>query len=66
MSDIERSQDGTSIVKNIILLAHTLDLEVIAEGVETEDQFNLLHAMGCNYFQGWYCGRPGPLPESGI
>ena len=52
-----------SIVKNIINLAHTLNLEVIAEGVETEDQFTLLYDMGCNYFQGWYCGRPAPLPS---
>ncbi len=52
-----------SIVRNIINLAHSLNLEVIAEGVETEGQFNLLHEMGCNYFQGWYCGRPAPLPK---
>jgi EAL domain-containing protein (putative c-di-GMP-specific phosphodiesterase class I) len=51
-----------SIVENIINLAHTLHLEVIAEGVETEEQFKLLHEMNCNYFQGWYFGRPGPIP----
>lgn len=53
--------DG-SIVENIISLAHTLELKVIAEGVETEEQFKALLALGCDYFQGWYCGRPGPLP----
>jgi len=53
--------DG-SIVENIISLAHTLELKVIAEGVETEEQFNALIALGCDYFQGWYCGRPRPLP----
>ncbi len=62
VSNMERSQDGKSIVKNIILLAHALRLQVIAEGVETESQFNLLYSMECDYFQGWYCGRPGPLP----
>lgn len=57
-----KNGDG-SIVENIISLAHTLNLKVIAEGVETEDQFNTLLAMGCDYFQGWYCGRPGPMPS---
>jgi len=63
VSDMERSPDGKSIVRNIILLAHTLGLEVIAEGVETEAQFNLLYSMECNYFQGWYIGRPAPFPQ---
>ena len=43
-------QDDMSIVKNIILLSHTLDLEVIAGGVETEAQFSLLTDMGYDYF----------------
>ncbi len=61
VADMGKAGD-LSIVKNIINLAHTLNLEVIAEGVETEGQFKLLCEMGCNYFQGWYCGRPAPLP----
>lgn len=56
--------EGLSIVKNIVNLAHTLHLEVIAEGVETAEQFKLLHEMNCNYFQGWYFGKPGPMPSS--
>jgi len=55
--------ESRSIVKNIIILAHTLNLEVIAEGVETEEQYQLLFDKNCNYFQGWYCGVPGPLPS---
>jgi EAL domain-containing protein (putative c-di-GMP-specific phosphodiesterase class I) len=56
------AQSDMSIVKNIIMLAHTLGLQVIAEGVETESQFSALADMGCDYFQGWLCGRPGPFP----
>ena len=63
VSGMQIAAGDMMIVKNIIMLAHTLGLEVIAEGVETEVQFNLLSDMGCNYFQGWFCGRPGPLPN---
>ena len=61
VADITSLSTGESIVENIIALAHILNLEVIAEGVETEEQFNALLALGCDYFQGWYCGRPEPL-----
>ena len=54
--------DSRLIVRNIINLAHALNLKVIAEGVEDEGQYELLYAMSCDYFQGWYCGRPAPLP----
>ncbi|WP_338560659.1 putative bifunctional diguanylate cyclase/phosphodiesterase [Acinetobacter sp. KS-LM10] len=47
-----------AIVKTIIELALTLDLNVVAEGVETEEQFLLLKENGCNTFQGYYFGRP--------
>ena len=63
VDDVTSLSAGGSIVENIIALAHTLNLKVIAEGVETEEQFNALLALDCDYFQGWYCGRPGPLPS---
>ena len=63
VSEMEASKEGLSIVQNIIALAHTLNLKVIAEGVETENQFKLLISISCDYFQGWYCGRPGSLPN---
>ena len=58
------NRDDQSIVDNILSLAKTLGLEVVAEGVETEEQFNLLYAKGCDYFQGWYFGRPSRNIES--
>jgi diguanylate cyclase (GGDEF)-like protein/PAS domain S-box-containing protein len=42
----------------IIVMAHKLGLKVIAEGVETEQQHQLLHAVGCDYGQGYYYSKP--------
>ena len=49
------------IVQTIIGMAHNLELEVIAEGVETESQQVLLRSYGCKYFQGYLLGRPMPI-----
>jgi diguanylate cyclase len=43
-----------------VRLAHTLDLEVTAESVETAEQAQRLRALGCDTAQGWYFGRSGP------
>jgi len=61
VSDILLSRDDRVIVKNIMSLADSLGLEVVAEGVETEEQFEILSLKGCHYFQGWYFGRPEKL-----
>jgi EAL domain-containing protein (putative c-di-GMP-specific phosphodiesterase class I) len=57
-----RHNDGV-IVQTIIGMARNLDLEVIAEGVETEGQRDLLDAHGCNLYQGYLFGRPTPVAE---
>jgi EAL domain-containing protein (putative c-di-GMP-specific phosphodiesterase class I) len=49
-----------AIVKAIIALAHSLDLRVVAEGVETDSQRVELRALGCDMFQGYLCSRPLP------
>jgi EAL domain-containing protein (putative c-di-GMP-specific phosphodiesterase class I) len=54
--------EDTAIANMIIELAHTLGLEVIAEGVETEEQARLLREMGCDLAQGYHFARPLP-PE---
>jgi len=52
---------GTApIVDAIVSMAHSLDLRVTAEGVETVDQIAPLRQAGCEYAQGWYFGRPAP------
>jgi EAL domain-containing protein (putative c-di-GMP-specific phosphodiesterase class I) len=55
--------EDMAVVRMIIELAHTLDLEVIAEGVETEEQADLLKEMGCDLAQGYHFSRPLP-PEA--
>lgn len=58
IGDIETSQDSAAISRAIIGLAHSLDLQVVAEGVENERQLSYLHAHGCDYAQGYLFGRP--------
>jgi EAL domain-containing protein (putative c-di-GMP-specific phosphodiesterase class I) len=55
--------EDMAIVNMIIELAHTLGLEVIAEGVESEGQATLLREMGCDHAQGHHFARPLPPEE---
>lgn len=57
---LERGADAVTLVKGIVAMAQALDLEVVAEGVETEGQASILRDLGCNYGQGYLFGRPGP------
>lgn len=52
-----------AIAKMVIGLANSMDMSVIAEGVETEDQRYFLAAIGCNNYQGYLFSRPLPLHE---
>lgn len=54
---VEDSEDA-AIVKAVIQLGHTLDLKVIAEGVEKEDQLALLRTYGVDEIQGYLISRP--------
>ncbi len=65
-SFVSQLGEGTrdmSIVEAVISLARTLDLDVVAEGVETEDQAQTLRALGCNHGQGYLFSRPVPAPD---
>ncbi len=53
----------TSIVRAIISLGHALDLDLIAEGVETETQLAELARLGCDLAQGFHWSRPLPPDE---
>jgi diguanylate cyclase (GGDEF)-like protein/PAS domain S-box-containing protein len=59
----ESSSVDTRIVTALVSLAHTLELEVIAEGVETQAQVELLREIGCDSAQGWLYAKPGPPEE---
>jgi diguanylate cyclase (GGDEF)-like protein/PAS domain S-box-containing protein len=55
---IADTEDGLEIVNTILALANSLDMEVVAEGVETEQQLQLLRKMHCAYAQGYHLSRP--------
>lgn len=56
------SRRNQLLLKSIFDIARTLDMSVVAEGIETKEQFRLLQSFGCTAFQGFYFGRPLPLP----
>lgn len=58
--ELERDAEDISIVSAILALAHALRLSVVAEGVETEAQRQLLVDLGCDVLQGYLTGRPAP------
>ena len=63
VADITNEPNAATIVRTIIGMAHTLELTVVAEGVETVQQYAFLKRNGCDCFQGYLLGRPVPLPE---
>ena len=56
--DIVTDPNDEIIVQTIISIGRKFGLEVIAEGVETQEQYEALVSMGCEYFQGYLFGRP--------
>nr|WP_315459352.1 EAL domain-containing protein [uncultured Sphingorhabdus sp.] len=63
ISRIETSATDRAIISTIAHLAHALNMRVVAEGVETEAQFALLRASGCDEVQGYLLGRPLSVSE---
>jgi diguanylate cyclase (GGDEF)-like protein/PAS domain S-box-containing protein len=64
IDDIVLNKTDNDIVKSIMLLAKTLHLAVIAEGVEEKDQFDCLVKFGCDMLQGYYISKPLPEEEA--
>jgi EAL domain-containing protein (putative c-di-GMP-specific phosphodiesterase class I) len=63
VNDLVTDSNDKTIVQTIIAMAKSMDLEVIAEGVETEAQCVILQSMGCVLFQGYLFSQPIPLVE---
>ena len=62
INDMQGSSREKAIASTIVLLAHILNLDVVAEGIETKEQYEYLKKIGCNLVQGYYVSKP-ILPE---
>jgi diguanylate cyclase (GGDEF)-like protein len=65
MHDVPDSHQAATLVSTIIHMAHALDKQVIAEGVETMDQLDFLRERGCDFAQGFVLARPTSIAEVG-
>jgi EAL domain-containing protein (putative c-di-GMP-specific phosphodiesterase class I) len=63
VKELVSDNNDQAIVRTIIAMAQSLNLEVIAEGVETEEQQLILQLNGCNHYQGYLFGKPVPIDE---
>ena len=61
--DIGRDKNSSVMVRTIINIANNFGLEVVAEGVETDEQLAFLRQYGCNKFQGYFFGKPVSVKE---
>ena len=61
--DLLIDANDLSIVKAIVGMGHSLNLAVLAEGVETQEQRNMLEQLGCVLYQGYWFGRPMPIEQ---
>lgn len=66
VSDLPDDEDDAAIVQTILTMARSLELRVVAEGVETAGQLWFLTNLGCREFQGYYFSRPLPAAEMTI
>jgi len=56
--------EDAAIARAVIALGHSLDLKILAEGIEQQEQADFLRELGCDYGQGYYFGRPQPVAPS--
>ena len=58
---VPENHDYCMIVESIVILACKLGKKVVAEGVETEEQYRYIESIGCNQIQGYYFSKPLPV-----
>ncbi|WP_144392358.1 two-component system response regulator [Pleionea sediminis] len=63
VSDIEHDSDDNIITKTIVNLGQSLNKKVIAEGIETKHQLDIVNAFGCHLIQGYHFAKPMPVNE---
>mgnify|MGYP002712919732 CR=1 FL=1 len=63
VTDMAEDENDAVIVRSTIDLAHNLGLKVTAEGVETQDVWDVLEILGCDFSQGYFMGRPMPADK---
>ncbi|HTX05447.1 MAG TPA: bifunctional diguanylate cyclase/phosphodiesterase [Steroidobacteraceae bacterium] len=59
--DLTGNDTDESIIRAIVSLAHSVGLQVVAEGVETREQLERIRSLDCDQWQGYYCCQPQPL-----
>ncbi|MEA2494555.1 MAG: hypothetical protein QOJ29_2466 [Thermoleophilaceae bacterium] len=65
ISEIGRNRKDSAIVGAVVVLAASLGMDIVAEGIESEEQADQLRSMGADFGQGWYFGRPRELRDLG-
>jgi len=63
MNEVEHSQQAKAVVRAVLSLGKTLEIKVLAEGVETDQQLVILRTEGCDEAQGYLLGRPQPMVQ---
>ena len=61
--NLDNNSKNIVIIKSIIAVANSLNIKVIAEGIETETEFAMLKELGCDYIQGYLIGKPMPASD---
>ncbi|WP_294327986.1 bifunctional diguanylate cyclase/phosphodiesterase [uncultured Sphingomonas sp.] len=65
MAELNGAPQSAAIIRAVLTLGESLNIPVLAEGVETVEQLAFLREQGCDEAQGYLLGRPGPLPARG-
>jgi EAL domain-containing protein (putative c-di-GMP-specific phosphodiesterase class I) len=62
-TELGNSREGKVFFQAIVSMAHALGMSVVAEGVETGEQLDILRGLDCNEVQGYYIARPVPAAD---